>query len=195
MRRLGVRPRRSRSPRWPDLAGSATAAVSELLGPQRVVHRHLERRMGDQQRRLPRRAERPQHLDHLDSAAAATRPSARAPSPATRYGRLPITRPAASGTSSAIPDWMPCYDGSVAGGLPRYTASHGVSLTGDASDPTFNMLVGEDGTTRVPALPAGAARSTSAYRSSWSSRAEPAAMSRGSVAEQHRGADRVPPAG
>ena len=48
-----------------------------------------------------------------------------------------------------IPDWMPCYDGSVAGGLQVYRF-HGVSPAGDASDPTSNMLVGEDGTTGVP---------------------------------------------
>ena len=39
---------------------------------------------------------------------------------------------------------MPCYDGSVAGGLQVFRF-HGVSPAGDASDPTSNMLVGEDG--------------------------------------------------
>ena len=48
-----------------------------------------------------------------------------------------------------IPDCMPCYDGSVAGGLQVYRF-HGVTPGGDASDPTSNMLVGEDGTTGVP---------------------------------------------
>jgi len=48
-----------------------------------------------------------------------------------------------------IPDWMPCYDGSTAPGKQVYRF-HGVTPDGSASDPTSNILVGEDGTTGAP---------------------------------------------
>ena len=76
-------------------------------GPSTDVHRHLERRMGDEQRRVPRRAERPQHLDHLD---AVQHPTECTGVTSDRAGRAPIYQTGGVGTCF-IPDWMPCYDG------------------------------------------------------------------------------------
>ncbi len=45
-----------------------------------------------------------------------------------------------------VPDWMPCQDGTSAPGYQVFRF-HGVTPGGDQSDPTSNILVGEDGTT------------------------------------------------
>ena len=48
-----------------------------------------------------------------------------------------------------IPDWMPCFDGSVGGGLQVFRF-HGSTPGGDALDPSSDMLVGTDSTTGQP---------------------------------------------
>jgi hypothetical protein len=48
-----------------------------------------------------------------------------------------------------IPDWMPCQDGTSEPGL-QVIRFHGSSPGGDRTDPSSNMLVGQDSTTGQP---------------------------------------------